>query len=259
MAYEAGASGNAGQYVLDFMKSPGFGALAVVIGACVAVVGVLQQLKVAKADKRSDEWWRLFEWAAGTASDPRPSGVTQATITALVPLATGTAERLACKALMEHALPVQGLGAQASSDDQISALRHYVEVSRGTSAASAEAELRVLLEDFMDTFRLVAPTIDVRMLGQRGTADLELDVGGRLVGVVFAARSTPVLRHHIQQAVRRSEGGFSAWIVVYRHATKTELNRTESLSENVVACELPTGIDMVDAESTITQALRSVF
>lgn len=256
-AFEAGDRSNAGQYVLDFMKSSGFGAVAAVSAALVAVLGVQQQLKVAKSAKRSDEWWRMFEWAAGTKSDPRPANVTQATLSALVPLATGTAEELACQALQDHLLAeMKAAPAAGEGPSEISALRHYVEVARGTSAASKQAESYVLSEDFKDCIRDSSPLSSVVDAPPRDTADLELRAGGHRIGVVIALESSVTLRSHIQESVKRREGGYDGWIVVYRKASRNAVQVTESLDDNVVAVVLPDGVQGAEASSQVRQALE---
>ena len=109
-----GLVANLGQFVQDFVKSPGLGGLAALGAAALAYRGIRGQIQTSRdalenqqnADKAS-RWWATFQWTADRALPsgaedvalPKPVAIT--TLQELATTATDDAQRIACSGLVD--------------------------------------------------------------------------------------------------------------------------------------------------------------
>jgi len=112
----AGPHGStAGQWLLDFSKTPGAAAVAALAAASIAFTGITRQVKASHAQldhQRSSEanarWWESFEWAATRAIPPGESDVALpietsiSTLTALRDDATSDIQLTSCRGLIDE-------------------------------------------------------------------------------------------------------------------------------------------------------------
>lgn len=171
---------NVGQFAVVFFTSAGFGGLATVVAAFVAVFGLGRQLRqtasIAEKERRrldrtarDAEWWRAFEWATSKVFPSTTSSAAAFGDDLAYSVATGLRERArtddqkhVCDALVEQissrrrvppvdqdpeAAPVDGEGSSSSAAPEAFALQSYLRSAASGTDVPRDfrmAELRLL-------------------------------------------------------------------------------------------------------------------
>lgn len=158
----SGPIANFGQYVQDFVKSPGLGGLAALTAAIIAYQGIKGQIRTSRdaltsqqiADQ-ANRWWATFQWTAdralplGADDVPIPKPVAIATLTELATTARDHAQSIACSGLVdvlgderEDSLSSANLASDAHTGADASAARRvFLSTASQLKADSLDAAL----------------------------------------------------------------------------------------------------------------------
>lgn len=172
-----------GQFVQDFVKSPGLGGIAALVAAMIAYRGIKGQVEASSAAlasqqraERAARWWTTFQWTAdralpsGEADVPLPKPVAISTLQELALTATDDAQEIACAGLVDALLTTPDVAsdlATEEADDERpgtrshpnmkaqeavidAALSSYAKATRGSLAESTVAQRRSRESEILD-------------------------------------------------------------------------------------------------------------
>lgn len=222
-----------GQFVQDFVKSPGLGGIAALGAAMIAYRGIKGQVETSRAALASQQaaekatrWWTTFQWTAdrafpsGTQDVPLPKPVAIGTLEELAVTATDDAQRIACAGLVDALLTAQDAVPDAATDEADdegriprsgtvsraqeatidAALSSYAKATRGSLAESTVAQRRARESEILDAVEKAA---NINGLEFDPGARLELADPGMLVrfDAVLRAPSGEVLAVEVRTDV----------------------------------------------------------
>ncbi|MFJ4175395.1 hypothetical protein [Microbacterium sp. NPDC089696] len=171
-----------GQFVQDFVKSPGLGGIAALVAAMIAYRGIKGQVETSRAAlasqqaaEEADRWWTTFQWTADRALPsvkldvPLPEPVAIATLKELAVTATDDAQQIACAGL------VNTLGSKAEAlleepDDSSEASQEALRSVKATEAAAQEAMISAALASYA---RATAGSLAESSVAQERTFEID--------------------------------------------------------------------------------------
>jgi hypothetical protein len=169
MALKAADLTNAGNFVIDFAKSPGMAAVVGLIAAILAYSGINRQVVATKAKSDGDAWWNMFEWATSQAAPDRsvggalPLDVAISAFDQLAKDATSDVQKTACAGMIDFIVKTRGVqeGQSAGPMDAPTTAPHAALQTTSLGAAGTDPATQAQAEPERSSLGLVEPDVEL--------------------------------------------------------------------------------------------------